>query len=58
MILSASVTEKIKQALAADDGEEIDAIVIDASRFKGKHARTLMRRTVNSVIVEYAFPEK
>jgi hypothetical protein len=55
MILSASVTERIKRALAADDGEEIDAIVIDASRFKGKHARTLTQRTVNSVIVEYAF---
>jgi hypothetical protein len=55
MILSASVTERIKQALAADNGEEIDAIVIDASRFKGKHARILMQRTVNSVIIEYAF---
>jgi hypothetical protein len=55
MILSASITERIKQALAADDGEEIDAIVIDMSRFKGKHERTLMQRTVNSVIVEYAF---
>ena len=38
-MLSASVTERIKRALAADDGEEMDAIVIDASRFKGKHAR-------------------
>ena len=57
MILSASVTDKIKRALAADDGEEIDTIVIDASRFKGKHARALMQRTVNSVIVEYALRE-
>jgi hypothetical protein len=55
MILSASITERIKRALDADDGEEIDAIVIDTARFKGKHARTLMQRTVNSVIVEHAF---
>ena len=55
MILSASITERIKRALAADDREEIDAIVIGMSQFKGKHARTLMQRTVNSVIVEHAF---
>ncbi|MFA6363311.1 hypothetical protein [Methanoregula sp.] len=51
MILSASVTDKINQALATDDRDVLDTIITDASRFKGKHARAQMQRTVNSAIM-------
>lgn len=54
-MLSAPVTERIKQAIATEDGSVLEDIVSDASRFKGKHARALMQSTVNSLIVEYAF---
>ncbi|MGA7797578.1 MAG: hypothetical protein WB986_03010 [Methanoregula sp.] len=55
MILSASVTERIERALATNNWEVLDAIVADASRFKGKHAHVLLQRTVNSVILDCAF---
>ena len=55
MILSASVTERIERALATNNWEVLDAIVADASRFKGKHAHVLLQCTVNSVILDCAF---
>jgi len=55
MILFPPVTEKIKQALTTEDWNVLDTIVTDASHFKGKPARVLMQRSLNSVIVECAF---
>jgi hypothetical protein len=57
MILSAPITDRIKRALATDDWNGLDAMITDASRFKGKHARVLMQCAVNSVIVECALRE-
>src|SRR5208337_632458 len=54
MILSAPVTEKIRQALLMKDWGGIDTIVTDSSRFKEKRARALMQRTVNEVILDSA----
>src|SRR5208283_2155450 len=55
MILSAPVTEKIRQALLMKDWGGIDTIVADSSQFKEKRARALMQRTVNEVILDSAF---
>jgi len=54
MILSAPVTEKIRQALLKKDWGGIDTIVADSSRFKEKRARSSMQRTVNEVILDSA----
>lgn len=54
MILSATVTEKIRQALLKKDWGGIDTIVADSLRFKEKRARALMQRTVNEVILDSA----
>lgn len=57
MNLSSSITQQIHSALVAGDWNLLDAVVVDHSRLKGKHARALIRSTVNSDIVKYAIQE-
>ena len=55
MILSATVTEKIRQALLKKDwGGDRYNCCENSLRFKEKRARALMQRTVNEVILDSA----
>ena len=55
MVLSATITDEIRQALSEKNWRSVEKIITDTGLLKGKRARKVIHEDVNSLIIDASF---